>query len=428
MRARWLLPLSLAAACFGEGPIPTTPPDVTVLMAVPAGNSCGVGHYLGPVSIGATYGYTVVLPFQSRDNCDNGDMGGTGDPPSEQAQVWQFSLDGSETATQIATAGMTEGRRNPRIQATGVGVNFVYQDQGLMKLNVGGVPEINYEIPYTSGSFLPAGLIRDSNRMRLYVGAHATNDSTGGGGKSEPNNPNYPCCGPPSGGTGSPGFVFQIPLGGPPAQMAITRKFACEYSGRCFVGNTDGLVYLAHADTGSGYYVGLYPKDGVATEDEQRLATMDGLNTIVPVGLAANDAVVAWTMAPSYDSSVSGSSSSGNEPKHCEVGVYDLAAGALVQPALLDTDKFTCTGAATDEEFIYFAIVENTNRQHFQGIGLGRVNIATRAFESVAISVFGRSTGIRRLFIGETDMFLVDPFAVVKIAKSAFAGKQEIAP
>lgn len=423
MRGRWLLVVVLEAACFGEGPTPAVPTDVTVLMPLPAGDSCSVGHYLGQVSIGAEHGYAVVEPYQATDNC-NRDMGPTGNPPFEQAQVWQFSRDGSEAAFPLETAGMTDGQQNPRIQATGAGVNFVYRDSGAMKLDIGGVPAIHYEIPYTSGSFLPAGLVRDPNRMMLYVGAHASNDNVGGGGKSEPNNPNYPCCGAPGGGAGSPGFVFQIPPGGSPQQMAITRKFACEYSARCFVGNTDGLIYLAHAEAGSGYYVGLYPKDGVATADERQLATMDGLNSIVPVGLVATDAVVAWAMAPSYDNSVSGSSS--NQLKHCEIGVYDLAAGALVQK-LFDTDAFTCTGAATDDEYVYFAIVEYTSRQHFHGIGLGRVNLATRAFESIALSGGGSSTGIRRLFVDDTDMYLVDPFAVVKIVKSVLDGKQDIA-
>ena len=192
------------------------------------------------------------------------------------------------------------------------------------------------------------------------------------------------------------------------------------------MGNTDGLFYLAHAETGSGYYVGLYQKDDVSPTDELQLATMDGLNSIVPVGLVATDEHVAWTMAPSYDN-VSGSSRE-NQPKHCAIGVFDLATSALVQPALLDTNQFSCTGVATDDEFIYFAIVELTDRQHFHGVGIGRVSIETRAFESIALSGGGGSRGIRRLFVDDTDMFLVDPFAVVKIAKRAFAGKQEIAP
>jgi hypothetical protein len=400
--------------CFGEGPVPSRPSQATVLMQLtePSDNHCNQQQYIGPIGLGPIDGYAGVLAYYPQNDCDF-----QSSPPQSDVPVWQFSKDGSRTAAPIgANAGVSDGTYSPRLHGVGGGVIWLSSpgSQGPGgHIDVGGhgasTEGFTLQIPIMNGFAAPTAIFYDGEDV--YIGA------SGGGtsGKAEPNNPNYPCCGPSNTGQQA-GLVARIvPNVDPlvPEILPITPQLDCSHSTRCLVHNTDSLIYLAYSTAATGgWNIARFPKAGTMATDEQVLATLGQTSGTIPVGFHATDANVVWAMSRSYDQSPFP-----NSPR-CEIVHYDLTNNTSIGPILVD-DTFDCAGISVDDESVYFTIVETTDNQRMRGLGIGRVHLETKQVESIRLGISGPSAGPRRVFIDGDDLIVADPFTIARIPKSA---------
>src|SRR5688500_12566813 len=91
--------LAVLGACFGEGPTPSEPTEVTILMHVktPTGDECSGQYYLyiGGIALGDDAGYAMTMPYVPYwGDCDGGGGGGT---PQIEVPVHSFGKNGGTT-------------------------------------------------------------------------------------------------------------------------------------------------------------------------------------------------------------------------------------------------------------------------------------------------------------------------------------------
>lgn len=414
MRTLPLLVLGLGA-CFGEGPIPSNPTEATVLYGVPSSISECNGSYVGSVAIGpGTDAYVVAQPYKPHQ------CGTSSSPVPLSVEVFQKAakldpviLGDAGNADESFAATL----HAPRVSAVGV---WAYEATGSDGRDLGIMvdPSLGLVQASTQRTF-PAGIVTDSTSV--FIAGWQT-----GGGRYGVDHPDYPCCGPvtpqnPDGGTNT---LTTIPIGGgSPTTLPVAPKYACESMSECLAANTSSLFYTEHAEPGHVATITRFPKTGTAAAEQALIGTVDatGVNKVAPVGLVASDSHVVWSVSADYELQ---RSDDPVPPSLCIITAHDLTT--QVTTVLLSTTEFSCMHASLDTGFVYFAIVSIAGG-HLHGDGIGRVSIADQTFESLALGIEGDSAGPRRVYVVDDLMYLVDPFAVASVKKSALDGKQDFA-
>lgn len=410
------------AACFGEGPTPTSPSEATVVLAEPAGSAtCSGGQtYVGDVAIGLASGYAVAVPYEPR-NCGNGQQNGI-------ATITSFDeLGNNPSGMNLGSAGMTNGAGLPRVATNGSNVAWAFQGiGGQLTLGPTQTP-LMPSGPFQSGA--PCGIIVDANRVYVAVAAQ------GGNGGTDPSSPNYPCCGGgPGGGSGSDTLAWlPIPTTSTPVTPTVVPitdpanlQFFSDEVSDVLVANSSSLYFIARGDPAAGHQATI----GALNRFDLTVKTLDNisstLGSVVPVGFAADDAHVVWAAA----SPASIASMGGPIPGGCWIWSYDLPNGP--SHMLFESSQLSCMGAAIDDGHVYFTIVRSEASDchgcqvPLHGDGLARVAFADNAFESIALGISGYGAGPRRVYVLGGQMYAVAPLAIAKIAVSAFTGQIDI--
>jgi hypothetical protein len=399
---------AVVGACFGDGPTPSAPSSATILLSGTPIQNCNSGTYIGTVAVGSNQGYVTTLPFihnggPNPPGCDNG--GGGAQVPMVDQNVFSFNLDGG-TLMKLGSAGMSGQGWRPQITADGSGYRYAWTQTASQPSGTYLEPD---HMQVGSGNFgteYPLGIAADGSDVWVALQTNATT-----GGQSEPDNPEYPCCGSTGGGVGS-GAIWKVGTGA----VGTWQPF-CLYTDRCFVA-ASGMLYYFELGQMSWKLTSLPGGGGTPGT----LAVGNNNDGLVPAGLDASAGYVAFTTAPRCDNM------SGNcDYSLCNVFVYDTAMQKLT--TLLSTHQFGCMDAKIADGFVYFAITGvDQHTQHMFGRGIGRIAIADRTFESLDLGIQGDAAGPRRIFPLGNQLFLVDPLVMARIDASAIAGKQDIAP
>ena len=411
--------LAALGACFGEGPTPTTPTGATIVMSVakPVGDDeCSGRYYLyiAGVALAGDAGYAMTLPYVPQwGDCDGS---GGGNTPQIEVPVHSFAKNGGST-TMIGIAGRSNFGSQPRIAAaTSAGWAYMEQTANMgTQVYVRGTTLQNTMIPMNMGFYSPVAMTADANAF--YIAGLQSGGSNGR--NNDVNDPSYPCCGPLSPPSDVDGRIFAVTQTGTMTTLPIQPKFNHQTLKNALVNNTTSLFYTEYEPpitSSSATLVRSVLKNGTSPLKVGTIPRASG----VPVGLGASDAFVAWSSSIAYEFFPA--------LPQCRIGGYDLVTSTEVQ--LFNTTQFSCMDAATDGTHVYFAIVdvEEDHSQNMRGLGLGRVSIATKTFESIRTGVTGRAAGARRVYLDGTDVYAVDPFVVAKIAKSAFDGMSDFEP
>jgi hypothetical protein len=423
MRAFAASALALFSGCWGAGPVPSKPEQATILyqLTPPGQNECGQQKYIGPVAFGPAYGFAGLLPYQPQQGCNNsGSMVG-----STEVEVYEFPVEGDGEAQRVGIAGMSDGSYSPRLLARqNIKNDVVWVSTPGPNMGPSGevdfagtTPAFAHPFSVSGGFYAPAALAFDASGF--FVAAVQVNTGT----KWEPNNPNYPCCGP----TQTPStslFAHYDPDTDAETRLPISPLLDCGHSTRCVVETPMGFVYLAfESNTSSANRkIALFPPDGTSEMDERPLSQLT-LAGVIPVGFHASENNVFWSMSRSYDQGGT------QATPRCEIDQYDLVTPREVGP-IFTTDRFDCAGISTDDESVYFTIVEVTfdnGGQQMRGLGIGRVHLGTGEVETIRIGVFGSSTGPRRVLIDTPNVIVVDPFTIARIPMSALDGQHDFA-
>jgi hypothetical protein len=398
---------AMVAACFGAGPIPSAPTDATIVFAIAPSmtdNSNCTSYYIGDVALGSDAGYAVTVPYKPQ-SC----MGGGSISQGLPQPVFRFAKTGG--TTMIGSAGPASNNSEPKIAATGSGAVWAYAittPSNAIQIDPG--PTV-ITFPQSSGpSFGAAALIQAADA--LYLAAAPAQ------GQSTPNDPSYPCCGPTQNGGANPGSIQASPANA----VHIAPILACTATNRCLAVNTGSVYYFDQPTGSTGLATSAVEettKAGVTTKIGD-IGMMSSINS--PVGIAADDATVVWATSVTY-------TNTGTPPAGCQI--TKRAAGGT-PTVLLNTQHFSCIDVALDGGFAYFAIVSvvgsDSNNQTMRGDGVGRVDLATGAVESLAPGIEGPMSGARRVYVDETDLYLVDPVVIAKVAKTALDGRNDFPP
>lgn len=395
----------VVGACFGDGPVPPAPTKATILVAGQPIQNCDYGMYIGPVAIGSGSGFTTLLPFRQNGGNNNGCNNGGGQPPSLPMTVFAFNRDGG-TLTMAGSAGESSMGWVPQLLDDGTytwtdvamnAASSTYVEPG--HIRIGGNQAVDYAI----------GIARDGGDVWV-----ATQQNVMTGGKSPPDDPEYPCCGPGSTGGGN-GSIWKVSGGTASGPVASWLPY-CQYTDRCFAAAGGSLFYFESPPNASRWQLSQLSEAGGSAV---QLATA-GQTGDVPVGIDAQGTLVAYAASTSCD----------NTPcdiNQCKIAVYDTAMQHLT--TLLSTNQFGCTDAKLADGFVYFAIVAlDQHSQHLYGRGIGRVAIADRTFESLNLGLEGDSAGPRRVYPVGDRLYLVDPLVLARIDASELAGKHDFSP
>ena len=399
MRAALLLVLT---GCFGEGPTPSQPSEATTLFTLDLRpiieGDCQPHPYIGHVAIGSDAGYVVTHAYVPA--CSGGGGGNMTPIPST---VFQFGKT-APSRMKIGDAGMVQGGggAHGRVAALGGDAVWIYTEQ--MSNSVFVRSKSNTFTGTFTSSAMPTSVIGDG--ATLFVGA-----SPAPTGPANANSPRFPCCGT-SNPMGSYSF-FQLSTALAVAALPVTPKFFYEQVKDSLVANTNTLFYVEHTNPGAS--IRSQPKNGSAGEV---IGTLAGQ----PAGLAADDAHIAWSATPDFTLASPGMD-------NCFVAMTTVDA-PRTETMLLSTSAFSCLDLALDGDAVYFTIVEllpGDGDDLLGNVGIGRVNLATREFESVALGIATPQVGPRQLFIDGDGLIVVAPFAIARIAKSALDGAHDIA-
>jgi len=409
-----LLLLLAVPACFGEGPEPTMPTDATVLfhVSVPLDQFCSNSRFIGDVALGTGKGYALTVPYlPSYGNCGNNG----GQAPQAVIPVSYFGTT-TTTVGAIGNAGQSDPNspNHPRLAAAGDLVGWSYIDRTMQTGGevVVGTSSMTTKIPMTAGFFMPIAMTADPTTF--YVGGVMSNGTTGK--NSDVDDPTYPCCGPFSYPGDINGHIYAI-TGGTVTTLPTAPKFNYNTLKSALVSNSTSLFFTEFAQpigTTSPTLINSARKDGTMPATLGMIPKTEG----TPVGLGASDTFVAWSSSVLYENLP-------YPPGFCNVSAYDLTTGTATK---LLTKDFSCMDAAVDDSHVYFAIVDvpDDNQQNMFGLGIGRVSIADKTFESIRLGITGPTRGVRRVYVdGAEDIVVVDPFVVANIKKSAFAGKHD---
>jgi hypothetical protein len=195
----------------------------------------------------------------------------------------------------------------------------------------------------------------------------------------------------------------------------------CETATRCFVANPSYLVYFERPMASGNVLwqlTAMQPSMPIAT----RAVMQQSIGGESPVGLAADPNTIAWTTSLSCDNSPCSVS-------ECNVYTYDLSSTNSLTNTLLSTHQFGCMDARIADGYVYFAIVAyDSNTEHMHGVGIGRVSIADRTFESLNLGIAGDAAGPRRVIPSGGRLYLVDPLVMARIDAVELSGKHDFTP
>ena len=227
----------------------------------------------------------------------------------------------------------------------------------------------------------------------------------------------------------TPGTIYSIQAGSNAATAIplVSPQFECETVDRCLAINPSSVFYFEQSSSPG--------QTQVSQASKMMPSTVTPVGSIptgslpAPVGIAASPTTVAWA------TSVSFANISGDQIEQgCEIAATDLTS--LAQTTLLSTQRFSCTGLAIDdtENAAYFTIVNvvrddnNGGNELMGGIGLGRIDLATGDFTSIALGFSGPTSGPRRVHPMGDSVYAIDPQVIGRIAKSAFSNQHDFSP
>ena len=414
------------AACFGSGPAPTTATNAQIVFAPPLPSSderCNGGSlYIGDVAIVNGMGFAATLPYVP-NNCN-----GNGSSPTGMASIYSFPLDGSSPdgmmAASLGQLQTNGGNGLPRVGVGPMGPVWLYSsgngngNGGNLSFGPNG-GMLNYEPSGQTGnnpiSATPLAIGTASNSSLFIAGSQS-------GGTSDPNAPQYPCCGNQGAQAQN---VFEAPL--PTMSTSVMTMnnlttFGAEMKAP-FVADPSGHIYYA-ASPSSGVQISEVTAGGMS-------ATQTPGPGIIVVGLAATDQEVVWSVA------VNATASQGLQPG---CWIYSSTTGSLAQTNMIfQSGRLSCMDVAIDGPAAYFAIVDTEPQPNcdscqptMHGLGIGRVGISGpltdgTPFDSIALDLGDTTPGPRRVFADNGSIYAIDPFAVVKISEGELNNAHDIA-
>lgn len=427
---RFTLIAIASSACWGAGPTPTAPSNAEIIFKVaPTYNVefCGSNErypYIGDVAFGGEFAYVAEMLFQPPAfNCD-GNSGGD-DMTLEPVPVHRIALDSGDGPA--FTAGTSTGTVTTRVAGTPSRGGWVHSPDDGTRVElrgIGGPPEA--DLPYSGGFYVPVGVVGDDTHAFVVA-------TTGASGVTpDVNSPRYPCC--TSGTNTNPsspasvGWKVSWELTETPIQISLpTETYVINDTLKSGVVANSTTVFYAMRDralTSLDADLRSMPKTDT-TEFSIRAQLPAFLGILV--GLAATDAVLAWTIAPSY-------AKLPIPDPQCNVYLLDLLNPAEVRTPHFSTNDFSCQDLALDDTHAYFMIVDvrqDDNSDHnpgdMRGIGIGRVSLTSPAVvESITIGDGdSRFSGPRRIYVHGDDLYLVDPFAIARVSKNALDNESD---
>jgi hypothetical protein len=415
--------------CYGAGPAPIVPPDVEVVFSgvAPTG-PCETGRYIGSLAIDdAGTGYAAMLPYVTRRTCKAHSI-----VPTIVANVVRFD------GTTIGTAGRSDGyatRPQVAVARAGGDPRWTYQSEQTHL-------ELHVNKPMESG-----GILAEENPFHILhvagIALHGTDTYVAARTVLDPGSdavelPDFPLPGG-SGIIGDEAWVFSnvaadgrlVPLTTHVNSINNMREsphWFCEQANDCLIATANGLVYLAVDGIA---YVGMH-RYGAA--DEHVLANVPLILGTTLSGLGADDAHVAWSSSSLF-AQLRGAG-------ECHIAWHDIS-GALPTPAtpaqkLLDSDRFACRDLEVVGNDVYFAIVEIREvvpagyERYLHGTGVGRVRVnplgPPHEVETLDLGVSGLAAGPRRIYVRGDQLYLADPFTVVRVPTSALDGAKDLLP
>jgi hypothetical protein len=407
MRAALLL---VVTGCFGAGPEPGTPSAATVLFTLELHplqqDDCRSGRYIGAVAVGGgELGYALTHTFLPA--CG----GGTGNANEQLiSSVYSFHKQQGGMSAKIGEAGKTQegGGPRPKIGASASDALWLHADPvDPRTLNVVS------QSGAIGGTFMPTG---PSIPASIVIGDNQTYVAMWSGPQGPGNilGPRFPCCG--SGGSGNQMFNFiRLDNTTPTAvtSMPVMPHFEPGQIKDTLVASSTTLFYF---DSSPGPIVvrGL-PQAGGSVFDLGMLANGAG-----PGGLAASEEWVAWASTERLVENQNRNS--------CEITVVNTSP-PFTPKTLLSTTKWSCTDVALDDAFVYFPIVEvfqGDSGPLIRNRGLGRIDLGTHEFESIALGIRAPEAGPRQVFVDGDGLIVVAPFVIGRIDKRELMGKHEI--
>jgi hypothetical protein len=402
--------IGVVSACFGDGPVPTPPSRATVLVTGSPIQSCGAtGMYFGPVAIGAGSGYISMLPFTAQGG-GNGDCnGGGGSPPPTPETVVAFDED-TGAQSPVGSAGQDNQNIHAHLTTTPAGVAYAYSTG----TNQVMVAPANVMVGSGQGGTASVLGIAQAG-SDLYV--EVTNGATTGG-PPEPDNPGYPCCGPIGNTAGTQANIYKI--AGSTATSVTQVAPIYTTLDTSFVGNANNLAFFESGTAGVLWQLTLLATSSLTKTPITSLSS----GGEVPVGLDANDSTIAFSTSLAC---VIQNQSDVCSVDECNVFAYDIAGGTM--KTLLSTNQFGCMDAKLADGYVYFTIVDYSSRtESLFGKGIGRVAIADKSFDSLALGVQGPAAGPRRIYPSAGKLYLVDPLVLVRIDAAELDGKHDFTP
>ncbi|HEY8040386.1 MAG TPA: hypothetical protein VIF15_11360 [Polyangiaceae bacterium] len=220
--------------------------------------------------------------------------------------------------------------------------------------------------------------------------------------------------------TPATGSIYRMDRSGAAAAQALDVPLGITFSPDFMLhvlAQTSTAVYWVDASPGPQEigHVMFAPKASWSAQQGKSLWGLAQINGLPMgfVGLAANDAYVAWAAAP--------------EPFPGAVGCWIWAAPTGGAPKeIFDGDlvstSFKCSGLAIDASYAYFAMVKVQQAQGnvvVVGTGIGRVPLGGGPLQTVSLQS-ERWYGPRRVLVDEANVYAIDPSYVLGFSKSAF--------
>jgi hypothetical protein len=313
----------------------------------------------------------------------------------------------------IGSAGENSNDGHDQLTMTPSGVAYVYSEQTSNSTQTYVDPG-RVAVGNNMGLSTPLGIAQSGSDLYVeLVNTVMTN------GQSEPNNPEYPCCaGMNGGGQTSGAYIWKV--GGGVLDQNINP--VCTTVDRCFTGNATSLIYFERPNTTGNELWRLTMLDTASVTKTKIASISNGAE--VPAGLDANDTTIALSTSRTCSTTSSDQTCDVNE---CNVSVYDIAGGTL--KTLLSTHEFGCMDAKLADGYVYFAIIGyQQHTEHFTGLGIARVSIADKTFESLDLGMRGDAAGPRRIYIDGGHLFVVDPLVMARIDATELDGKHDFTP
>ncbi|HZT53649.1 MAG TPA: hypothetical protein VE995_04635 [Gaiellaceae bacterium] len=417
------IPLVLLAASCGSGPDPSaTGGDAEGVLVATANGGGGCCGYVSGVALRhghvfAAYG-TMVAQVDFA-------------PSTVQPSSWQPQQAGSLLDVEIAApAGdgtlwwtATDGGGSSCAVWTSTEATFASPAAPAGTLCGGASAGTGMVSPGGGGPQAVVGLVADTAALYAAI-ATGNGGGTGGGSASglSPDSQQWPGSGPEVSASGSIVRLDRTALSQPQAlQVTGGVRFDVGNSVHVLAQSSTNVYWLdATAVAPNLGRVMQASKASWTAGQGQRLADVPSMagQARALVGIAANDAYVAWAAAPM--------------PGPGQSGCWVWAAGAdgtarRIYDGPQGPQQPMCHGLAVDAQFAYFAIVTVVSQTNdpqgnwLMGTGIGRVPLAGGPAQTVSLQS-GRWYGPRRVLVDEQYVYAIDPSYVVRVPKSAFGG------